>query len=125
MADTKTYDYSTDVGKVRFFGAEKDVTTTQYTDDEIQGLLDEADGDIHLATSLLWEAKASLASNSAAKNTVGGVTTDTSVTAQYALNMADHFRKKAGSEPCADFAEIGGTDQQKRDILINHREDYW
>lgn len=116
---TKTYDYSVNVGKVRFFAAETDVDNTVYTDEEIQGLLDGNDNDVYLATSLLWEAKASAAIAKAGKETIGGVSTDYSSIAQYAMKQAEHFREKAGSEPCADYAEIGGTDFQKREILID------
>lgn len=120
----KTYDFNSPVGKVRFFASEKDPAATDYTDEEIQGMLDEAEQDIYLATALLWEAKASLASGAAVKETVGGVTIDPSSTAQYALKMAEHFRDKAGSEPCADVAEYGGTDFQRREILLDEGREW-
>lgn len=114
----KSYDFSTDVGKVRFFAAESNIAVTSYTDEEIQGLLDATEGDVYLATSMLWDAKASLAAGYAVKETIGGVSVDPTSTAQYALKMAEHYRNKAGSEPYSEAVEIGGTDFQKREILI-------
>jgi hypothetical protein len=119
----KTYDYSTNVGKVRFFADERDIDTTNYTDEEIQGLLDDNDDDVYMATALLWDAKASVAIAKAGRETVGGVSTDYSSVAQYAMKQAEHFREKAGSEPYAETAEIGGTNFQKREILLD--EDDW
>jgi hypothetical protein len=115
----KTYDYNTNVGKVRFFADERNPDTTAFLDEEIQGLLDATEDDIYLATALLWEAKASTAISKANKETIGGVTTDYSSVAQYAMKQAEHFREKAGSEPYSEVAEIGGTDFQKREILID------
>jgi hypothetical protein len=119
----KTYDYNTNVGKVRFYTDERESGATNYTDEEIQGLLDTNDDDVYLATAFLWDAKASAAIAKAGRETVGGVSTDYSAIAQYAMKQAEHFREKAGSEPYAETAEIGGTDFQKREILLD--EDDW
>jgi hypothetical protein len=118
----KTYDYSTNVGKVRLFADERNPDTSTFTDEEIQGLLDVTEDDIYLATALLWDAKASAAIANAGRETVGGVSTDYSAVAQYAVKQAELFREKAGSEPYSEIAEIGGTDFQKREILL--KEDW-
>lgn len=118
----KTYDFNTVVGKVRFYAAETDIDVTPYTDEEIQGLLDEADNDINLAVSKLWEAKASAAVVRAGKETIGNVSTDYSSVVQFAMKQAEIFRNKAMSEPYAETAEISGTDFQKRDILLKEFE---
>jgi hypothetical protein len=118
----KTYDITTPVGKVRLNCAEKDVTTTLYDDSEIQMKIDEADGDINLASAYLWDVKASLAAGKAVKKSIGKLSVDKTGTAEYALKMANHFRKMAGENPCADFAETGGTDFQKRHILLSDDE---
>jgi hypothetical protein len=113
----KTYELGTAIGMVRLYGGEKDTVTSKYEDEEIQLFLDDAEGDINLATALLWEAKASAAANKATQKTIGKLSTNKAVTAEYALKMAALYREKAGLEPCAEVAEVAGTDFQEREIL--------
>ncbi len=118
----KTYDFNTPIGQVRFYTGETDVEKTPFTDEEIQGLLDGNDQDVYMAASLLWNAKAAQLAGKARKYTRGQVSEDTVTTAEYALKMAKFYAEKAESEPYAEIAEIGGTDFQKREILIE--DDY-
>jgi hypothetical protein len=115
----KTYNLSTPVGKVRLQAAETDVATSRYTDEEIQYFLAEAGGDINMATAMLWEAKASFAANKAVSKSIGKLSVNKGVTAEYALKMAQLFRDKAGSVPYCETAEIGGTDFQRQEIYDN------
>ena len=117
----KTYDLNTPVGKVRLYCQETDVATTRYTDEEIEALIADADGDLYLAAANLWEVKASYAANKAVRKSVGKLSVDKSVTAEYALQMAKLYREKAGAVPCADVAEIGGTTFQVNEIFTNLR----
>ncbi|MCX7636171.1 MAG: hypothetical protein N2Z74_10565 [Syntrophales bacterium] len=115
----KTYDPNTPVGKVRLYCQETDVTTTRYTDEEIEILIADAGGDLYLAAANLWEVKASHAANKAVRKSIGKLSVDKGVTAEYALQMAKFYREKAGSIPCADVAEIGGTTFQVNEIYKN------
>jgi hypothetical protein len=121
----KTYDCNSPIGKVRLYGNEKNLTTSNYEDEELVIFINQASQDIFLATSLLWESKASAEADNASKTAIHRIQQDNSSLAEYALKMAAHFRDKAGSEPCADVAEVGGTDFQKRQILIENKEDFW
>lgn len=112
----KTYDVSTAVGKVRLYCQETDVATTRYTDEEIQVLIADAGGDLYLAAANLWEVKASYAANKAVSKSIGKLSVNKGVTAQYALEMAKLYREKAGSVPCAETAEVGYTDFQRQEI---------
>jgi hypothetical protein len=118
----KTYNINTPIGEVRFNCAEKDLTATPYEDNEIQKMIDKAGGDINLASAYLWDAKASAASGKAVQKSIGKLSVNKVATAEYALKMAAHFRQMAGEVPCADYAEIGGTDFQKREILLDEDE---
>jgi len=115
----KTYDITTSVGKVRLYTAETAITTTRYTDEEIELFISEASNDLYMAAALFWETKASYAANKAVQKSIGKLSVNKGVTAEYALKMAEMFREKAGSVPCAETAEMGVTDFQVNAILTN------
>lgn len=100
---TITYDLSTDIGKVRLKIADK--SGAQFSDEEIQVFLDEADGDILIASALALESWAGTLSENADSERIG----DYSYTKKQAANklaLAQRYRDASGSGPVIDWSEM-------------------
>ena len=102
-----TYDLTTNIGKVRLYIGDTDITPTtdaQFSDEEIQVFLDQAGGGILLAASYALEAWASALSDGMKSEKIGDYSyTNKSVEDKIAL--AKKYRGEADSEPAQAISE--------------------
>ena len=105
---TATYDLTTSIGKVRLKIFDKDVTPAtdaHFTDEELQVFLDEAEGDILIASALALEAWAAELSDNATSERIGDYSY-TKKSIDNKLALAQRYRDASGSGPVVEIAEM-------------------
>ena len=109
---TYTYDLTTNIGKVRLKIGDNDIvpiTDAHFSDEEIQVFLDEAGGNILLASALALEAWAAALTDIAVSERIG----DYQYSKQEAnakLELAKRYRETDASSPVLAWAEMDLTD---------------
>lgn len=127
MADTFTYDLATDIGKVRLYSGDNDLSKTsgvrtkwscQFTDEELQVYLDD-EGTVNCAVAAALEAIASSKARLAHRKTMGDYTEDLTALAKELRAQAAEFRMKDLEAPADAVAEMANDDFSTREILRN------
>jgi len=103
-----TYDLTTDIGKVRLYIGDRDITPTtdaQFSDEEIQVFLDKAGSSILLASSFALEAWASNLSGGLSGEKIGDYSY-TNKTVENKTALAKKYREEDASTPVSDWASM-------------------
>lgn len=128
MADTFTYDLTTNRGKVRFALGDTDLTTTSgarntwtclFTDAEVDYLLDKAGDDVDWAVAYGLEVIAADPVLLVSRIKLTESEEDHSDVRKDLLAMSKHIRDRMAEEPADGFAEQNFTDFSFREIVHN------
>ena len=102
-----TYDLDTDIGKVRLYIGDKDITPTtdaQFNDEELQVFITKASGSILLAASYALESWAANITDSLKSEKIGDYSYSKD-TAGRKIELAKKYRMEDGTSPAFDWSE--------------------
>lgn len=109
---TATYDLATDIGKVRLYINDKDVTPAtdaHFTDEELQVFLDNNDDDIYLAAADALEAWAAALTSNVTSEHIGDYSYSKK-DVDNKLTLAGKYREASSNAPVLDWAEMNLVD---------------
>lgn len=118
-----TYNLSEDIGKVRLLITDTDINNQIFYDEEIQSFLDltayNGENNVRLAAA---EALYTMARSEALvlkRITLMDLSTDGPATAKSLMDQATQLRELAQTEIEFDWAEMGLTNANRKEIIIN------
>jgi hypothetical protein len=113
-----TYDLTTDVGKVRFFINDQN-EPAQFTDEEIQAMLDLNGGSLYLAAAMCLESLASKYAGSSTLVQIGDFETRKGDKSKQYLDAAQRMREVEDNIPSFAIAEQNLSSFNEIEIIRN------
>lgn len=114
---TATYDLETNVGKLRLLLQDTDTDDVIFQDEELQVFLSQKGNDLYLAASTVMLALANDKARLAKRKRASKYEHDLTKLANECREQAKVFREEAENIPADDYAEMGITAFQRRDIM--------